>query len=185
MKKNRLSLFSPCYRKSYYLTHPWKFARDIYWSIRNFFHRGRYGYAYSDVWEWYTWWTTAGAEALRYLAKNGCGYPGYAPWETKSKWEAYLLELADKLDWCVKSCDIGGHEDVNEYQKLYDEIQATKAEKGKDARGYYFSRLNCTKEEEELIRKYWDREEELSQEDDKKREKIFAEIGKNLGRFWD
>lgn len=129
MKKNDLSVWTFPYRKSYYLTHPWKWFKDIYWNVRNFWHRGRYGYAYVDVWNWYHWWPKAGAEALRYLAEHNSGYPDYAPWETMEKWKAYLLETADKLDWCIESCD---HEEADE-----------------------------------------------------ERAKIFAEIGRNLGRFWD
>ena len=131
-KENKLELMYLPYRGSYYLKHPLKFIREIYWNIRNFIHRGRYGYSYPDVWNWLFWWPTAGAEALRQLAEYGCGYPGHEPWETPEKWKAYLLDTADKLEWCVRSAE--------------------------EPEGY-------------------GREEE--------RANIFAEIGKNLGRFWD
>lgn len=178
MKKNDLSVWTFPYRKSYYLTHPWKWFKDIYWNIRNFWHRGRYGYAYSDVWGWYWWWPKVGAEALRYLAEHNWGYPGYEPWETPEKWKAYLKELADKLEWCVETCDIAPdiHDAKNEFKEAY--------------KKYSFADVmsNQLKDDpvyQDTVHKYWKREEELEKEDSEERAKIFSEIGRNLGRFWD
>ena len=42
-----------------------------------------------------------------------------------------------------------------------------------------------TEAEDEVIRKYWLREEELTKEDEQRRAEIFAEIGRALPRFWD
>lgn len=54
-KKNKLSLFRLDRKASYYICHPWKFFHELWWDVRNFFHRGRYGYAYTDVWGFYHW----------------------------------------------------------------------------------------------------------------------------------
>jgi hypothetical protein len=51
MKENKLSVWKFPYKKTYYLTHPWKWFYDLYWNFRNFWHRERYGFAYIDVWE--------------------------------------------------------------------------------------------------------------------------------------
>lgn len=110
-KKNELSVMYLSFRKIYYLKHPLKFFWEIYWNIRNFIHRGKYGYSYIDAWNWFYWWPTAGAEALRYIAEHGCGYPGHEPWETPEKWKAYLFDLADRMDACVKSIDNFDSED--------------------------------------------------------------------------
>ena len=67
--KNELSVWTFPYRKGYYLTHPWKWFNDLYWNIRNFWHRGRYGFAYVDAWNWFDWWPKAGAAALEHIAK--------------------------------------------------------------------------------------------------------------------
>lgn len=176
-KENKLSLWKLSYRTSYYWTHPWKWVKDIYWNVRNFIHRGRYGFAYSDVWGWYYWWPTVGAEALRYMAEHHAGYPGHEPWETPEIWKAYLLEMADKLDWCVESCDISPdfHNEKNEYFTAYSSI----------ARSIFDRTYRDEPETQELSRKYWCREEELSKEDDEERIRIFKEIGEHLGRFWD
>ena len=173
------------YRKSYYLTHPWKWWHDFYWSIRNFIHRGRYGFAYSDVWNWYWWWATAGAEALRYLAKHHKGYPAYKPWETPEKWTEYLNDLADKLDWCVEANELGYHEDLNPFEAARKAVLARCTVHGKDENGYYFTRLETTPEDEDVLNMWRSMEEDLTQEDIKKTAEIFTEIGRNLGRFWD
>ena len=174
---NPLSLWKmPC-KKTYYLTHPFKWINDIYWNIRNFIHRGRYGFAYSDVWQWFWWWPTVGAEALRYMAENGHGYPTVAPWGTPEKWHRYLRYKASELDWCADTCDIAPdhHHYQNEFYQAMEEIRKRTNS----------NRALMTAQDEEIVKKYWNREEELSKADSEQCAKIFAEIGQNLGRFWD
>ena len=168
MKESKLDCgFSYC--KKYYITHPLKLTKEIYSKIKGFIHRGKYGYAYVDVWNWYDWWTKVGANALRYLAERGCGYSTEC--NSMEEWQDYLNNLADKLDWCRKSCEIGCHEDRNEYSKYRKEICAKKG--------------NTTAEDQKILEKYWQREEELVKEDDNTRAEIFAEIGRNLPKLWD
>lgn len=176
-KRNPLSLWRFPYRPQYYLTHPHRWIQELYWNIRNFIHRGRYGYAYADVWSWHNWFPTVGAEALRYLADHVHGYPNVAPWETPEKWRQYLKDTAEKLDWCRMSCDIfpEHHETLNLYHKKMDEIMENYSDPF-DA---------CTNEYAEVRKKFWEREEELTAQDDEQRTVIFSEIGKNLPRFWD
>ncbi|MDT3388622.1 MAG: hypothetical protein LIR46_12820 [Bacteroidota bacterium] len=176
-KENKLSLWKLSYRKSYYWTHPLKWIKDVYWNIRNFIHRGQYGFAYSDVWGWYYWWPTVGAEALRYLMEHHSAYPGYEPFETPEKWEEYLRKIIENLEWCVESCEPGNHsEEQNCYKKAYDAQLMSPTR---------WSNHSSDSEDSELIKKYWDRELELEVEDTEKRSLIFSEIGKELGRFWD
>ena len=179
MKKKRnnpLSVWPGYCSFSYFLRCPFHTLKELWIGLQNFIHRGRYGFGYCDVWEWSSWWTTVGAEALRYLAKHGYGYPGYKPWETPDEWHAYLLDLADKLQWCGQSCDNPyDNPDRNEYYAQMTEIRQKK----------YRNNLPLTNEEEEIKEKYWKRAEEIEQEDNLKREQIFTEIGKHLGRFWD
>ena len=183
-KKNELSVFSFSYKKTYYLTHPWKWWNELYWNIRNFIHRGRYGFAYVDVWEWSSWWPKVGAAALRYLAENGCGYPGVDPWDTPEKWHTHLLEIADKLDWCDESQDILYSDNENEYKKAMDEIrERCHREEEKDS--IFHTWLEMTDKDEEIRNKYFEREKELYEEYNNKRTEIFKEIGQNLPRYWD
>lgn len=180
MKKNKLSVWIFPYRKRYYLTHPWKIASDFRDAIQNFFHRARYGYAYSDVWEWYNWWTSVGAEALRYLAKHGHGYPGYPPWETPEKWYEHLNELANNLEWCATAGEFCNHEEQNEYHKDWEEMQNRTRRTEDDVTWH-----DLDVKDKILNKKYWAREQELVQQEEDRRAEIFAELGRNLPRYWD
>ena len=185
MKKNELSVWTFPYKKSYYLTHPWKLWHDFYWNIRNFWHRGRYGFAYVDVWDWSEWWPKVGAAALRYLKENGHGYPGIEPWETPEKWDEHLQELADKLDWCADSQDIPFSEEENEYSKAMEEIQNRCRREETDEKGMWHTWLEMTDEDKKIRDKYFEKEKELQEKYDNKRSEIFAELGRNLPRYWD
>jgi len=168
---NKLSLWTFTYRKSYYLTHPWKWLRDVYWNIRNFWHRGRYGFAYVDVWNWCNWWPNVGAAALRYMAEHGSGYPGTEPWETPEKWREFLITQADNLDKAAKSCDFLGCDDENEYAEAFHKLH----KEFKD----------LTVEEKILKQKYWNRTNELQNRYARWRANLFENIGRNLDRYWD
>jgi hypothetical protein len=174
-KQNPLRLNSFSYKPTYYLMHPWKWFRDLYWHIRNFIHRGRYGFAYTDVWNWYIWWPTVGAEALRYMAEHASAYPGQIPWSTPGKWKNYLLTMASKLEWAAsdKSDFLSdAHDKRNEYFGEYKKIKTDNPGEISD-------------EQRQIIDQYWAREHDLELEDEIKRIEIFSEIGKNLPRFWD
>lgn len=184
MKKNKLSVWTWPYRKRYYLTHPWKWWHDTYWNFRNWWHRGKYGFAYVDVWEWSTWWPEVGAEALRYMAEHGCGYPGCEPWETPEKWKAHLMDLADKLDWCSESQDICAPDEENEYKEEMDKIQKKCHREKIDENGMYHTWLELTDEDKEIRDKYFAREKEIWESYDEKRAEILESIGRNLPRYW-
>ena len=170
MKESKLDYgFSYC--KKYYVAHPLKLIKEIYSNIKSFIHRGKYGYAYIDVWNWYDWWTKVGANALRYLAEHGCGYS--TEYNSMEEWQNCLNNLADNLDWCRKSCEIGCHEERNEYSDLRKEICIK------------LQNRQSTAEDQDILKKYWDREEELVKEDDETRTEIFAKIGRNLPKLWD
>ena len=184
-KDNPLSLWKSAYSIKYYFKHPISGFKNIYWYVRNFYHRGKYGYAYFDVWNWYHWWTNVGAEALRYLANNGSAYPATDPWNSKLQWEAYLYNLAGKLNWCEKSCEIDCHGDRNEYNVMRNQIYEHRRNKRANEFDWKTTTFETTEDEDDVIRKYWEREAELAKEDEQKRSEIFAEIGRRLPRFWD
>ena len=165
MKKNPLSVWSLSYRKSYYLTHPWKFFKDIYWNIRNFWHRGRYGYAYIDVWDFCKWYPRVGAEALRYLAKHNNGYPAMEQWKTMEEWREYLEYLANRLQRCADSMDIRFGNERNEYYEAYSK--------------------SMPKPEKELINKYLTREKEINDADQEYNETTWKWLAEDLGNLWD
>jgi hypothetical protein len=183
MKKNELSLWTLRYRKRYYLLHPWALFYDWYWNFRNFIHRGKYGFAYVDAWNWYYWWPKVGAECLRFLAEHGLGYPGYEPWGTPGQWKKYLEETARSLEWAIESCDTDTHN--NEYNYIMEDIQKRCLITKTNEDGSITTKWEITPEEQEIKDKFWNREKELIEQDSKERERIFSEIGKNLPRFWD
>lgn len=193
--KNKLSVWQFCYRPSYYLTHPWKWLKDLRRCIRDFIHRGRYGFAYSDVWEWGSWWPMVGAEAMRYLAEHCEGYPA-GDFESYEAYQAYLAGLAEQLQWCATSQEEFGthhHGKVNEYKQAYDTIcdeRAIRLEGDADKEYTIFGTCNVTRydlksEDKDIIHQFWDREEELLKEDSQVRSDILAEIGQHLDRYWD
>ena len=176
-KKNDLSVWTYPYTKRYYLTHPWKWLHDTYWNFRNFIHRGKYGFAYVDVWEWSTWWPKVGAAAMRYLSEHGSGYPSVEPWDTPEKWKDYLNKLADLLDWSADSQDICYTDDLNEYNKEMEEMldRTRRSKTGEDGTIIDYCDM---KVKDKIIRdKYYAREKELQDEFDKHRAEIFEEIG--------
>ena len=50
---------------------------------------------------------------------------------------------------------------------------------------YPTGRKDLSPEEEIIVQKYHAREEELYLEDSDRRAKIFEELGRNLGQYWD
>lgn len=183
--KNELSVWTYSYRKSYYLTHPWKWWKDTYWNFRNWWHRGKYGFAYVDVWEWGVWWPKVGAAAMKYLAEHGHGYPGVEPWETPEKWHDYLIKLSDLLKWCGDSQDILFTEDQNEYKAQMDEILKRTRRRMENEDGSVTDYLEMTFKDKIVRDKYFAREKELEEENDAQRAKILEEIGSRLPRYWD
>ena len=185
MKKNPLTVWTFSYKKSYYLTHPWKWFKDLYWNIRNFWHRGRYGYAYVDVWNFCDWYPRVAAEALRYLAKHGSGYPGVKPWETPEEWSNYLNYLANRLQRCADAQDILFGEERNEYKEEYDKTFTRAFIEEKDENGLIHAHYDFTPEDKELHKKYWEREKELDKADHEYDKETWRWLAEDLGHFWD
>lgn len=185
MKKNPLSVWRFPYRKRYYLTHPWKWIHDFYWNVKNFIHRGQYGYAYVDVWNFCNWYPRVGADALRYLAKYGHGYPGVKPWETPEEWHEYLNHLANRLQRCADSQDILFGEERNEYKDVLDEIMTASYRRKENDDGTVSTWHVLTEEQAEIRKKYWEREKEIRAADDAYNIETYKWIGEDIGRFWD
>lgn len=184
-KDNKLSVWTFPYRKSYYITHPWKWFKDIYWNVRNFWHRGRYGYAYVDVWNFCDWYPRVGAEALHYMADHHSGYPGIYPWATSEDWEAYLRYLARRLERCADSQDILFGEDRNEYKDTLDEIMRATHKRTDNPDGSVTISHDLSDEQEKVRKKYWAREKEIRDADQAYNEETYKWLAEDLGHFWD
>lgn len=184
MKKNNLSVWTFPYRTGIYIRKPWTWFKDLYWNIRNFWHRGRYGYAFVDVWDFCTWYPRVGAEALRYLAKHSSSYPGISPWNTPKKWEEFLLQFARNLDECAKSIDMDYSDNKNEYAKEFYNMKTTH-HRHENPDGTITVLTELTPEQQEVRNKYFEREKELQEEYKQMRINTYAKLGEILDRVWD
>lgn len=148
------------YRKSYYLTHPFRFVRDVWVGVKNYWHRSRYGYAYVDAWNMSEAWCKIGANMMLHLAQHGNAYPGYGKFDTPEKWKAHLEDMARRLRMCADEA----WDEENEYY-----------------RGYIDSGLK----DKELGAKYYARARELQAVREAFVRETFEEIGRNLDLYWD
>lgn len=185
MKENKLSVWTFSFSKRYYITHPHKWFKDLYWNLRNFWHRGRYGYAYVDVWNFCDWYPRVGAEAIRYLKDHHSGYPGAKPWETPEEWEKYLEYLANRLERCADSQDILFGQDRNEYKQMLDEIMEHRRTITHNDDGTVTHSFELTPEEEDIRKRYWEREKEIRDADMEYNKKTYEWLAEDLGHLWD
>lgn len=185
MRNKKLSVWSYPFRKTYYLTHPWKWIHDTYWNFRNWIHRANYGYAYVDVWNFCDWYPRVGAEALCYLAAHNSGWPGTDPWKTPEEWREYLEYLANRLERCANSQDICFGEDRNEYREELDKIMERRKQRTEHEDGSVTISHTLTPEEEEIRKKYWEREKEIRDADQAYNVKTFRWLGEDLPFIWD
>ena len=126
-----------------------------------------------------------GAEALRYLALHNKGYPGTKPWESIKDWREYLNYLADRLQRCADSQDILFGEERNEYKHELDEIMRATRKETHDDRGYVTISHELSPEQEEIRKKYWEREREIRDADQTYNEETYKWLAEDLGHFWD
>ena len=110
-----------CWSLRYKLTHPWVVIADKWRDLKAGWKRATKGYAPRDVWNMDDWFLQVFPAMLRDLAENCHGYPGVAPFETPEKWEDWLREIADKLEWCREDIWEKDNEYEEEYMKQFDD----------------------------------------------------------------
>ena len=165
-----LNVFNWSYTKRYYLTHPWRWIKELWWSIKAAYRRARYGWCYCDVWNWDDWFCSVVPPMLRHMADHGSAYPGSEPFDTPEKWHAWLHKMADTIerlnydDWM---------EDLNEYSEDY--------EKSFDEHPNLTMSNSSTLPKEELRRKYYERCKEIH----KMRPQVLEEFGKEFFKHFD
>ena len=91
MSSKPISLCVFSYKKSYYLTHPFLFMKELWIGARNAHHRMRYGFSWGDVWNMDTYLGKLVPSMLRELATGSCGTPYDT---TGEEYKAYLMALA-------------------------------------------------------------------------------------------
>lgn len=146
------------HRKSYYLKKPWEFGIQLWSNVKNTYMRARYGWCPMDVWNWDSWFINVAPAMFRYLANNGCGYPGDM---TPDKWKQWLLDMAFMLEECSEE----KYEVKNEYYGAY--VRSFDMEEN---------------ERKEIAAKYLGRDKELAFEADKRLKEFFVRLSE---RFWD
>ena len=159
---SRNSLTFSC-RFRYYIRHPIRFFREIKDNIENTHKRITRGWAYSDVWGMEEWFYDVIPDMLDYLADHSHGYPGNEEFPTYESWAKYLRNIANDLRLCSEE----SADKMNEY---YDEMINTsyKSEKYK-----------------ELSKKFYERYNEIYNEQEAIREEALARLAHILPTLWD
>ena len=168
--KNKMSVFTLGYRARYYLLRPHKFFKEVYWNVRNFIHRGRYGFAYVDVWCMDEYLLDLIPLMLRYLGEYSCGYPGTEPFETPEKYKRFLFNLAEKFEQCQEE-----GEWRNEYYEPYMHALNKQIDENREP----------TEEEKELTKKYLENSIKTSEENDKAIIEAYKELAEHHQILWD
>ena len=156
MNLNVLNDFA--HTKRYYLTHPWKWFKEIGGSLRAAWMRATKGYCYNDIWNWDSWFCSIVPQMFRHLADYGSAYPGGEPFETPEKWHAWLYEMADTIerlqydDWM---------EDCNEYSKDYEKTFEDDLYEEEHPNGPFLTTTYGSSTKEEIREKYFERLEEI------------------------
>lgn len=177
--KSDNSVWTWSYSKRYYLTHPWSWFKQLRRNIRAAYMRARYGWCYSDVWNWDAWFMNTVPAMFRHLVKYGQAYPGREPFNTFEEWHEWLTKMADQIESCTEKSQTENNEFYEEYMEhLLDRWEPPV----KDENGmlHYKGR-----ERTELEEKYFKRCHELS---DKARADIkdaCNQIGEHFFFIWD
>lgn len=177
---SRLTVWTWPYSKRYYLTHPWKWFKELWSNIKAAYMRARYGWCYTDAWECGYWLLEILPQLLRHIANHGCGYPGKGEFDTYEKWQNWLLKTASQLEalqednWYAQ----------NEYEEQFNLINEHARNERKTENGVSIS-YKYTPEEEEINRKYFSRTRELCEEREKQLGEIGMRIFKQIPKLWD
>jgi len=169
------------YRKSYYLTHPWKFFKELYWNARNGWRRMTRGYCGMDKWNFDNWFLEIVPNMLDDLADNACGYPGNDEFPTPESWSTFLHNLANDLRLCTEEAADKMNEYYEDYLHSFESDRLTE----EDEDGNLRVNLRHTPEGEEIAKKYFARCKEIEAEQEAIREEAFARLGRVLPLIWD
>ena len=170
------NVFSFSYRKRYYLKHPIRFFKEIWWMLRAAYMRATKGWCYGDVWELGYWFLDVFPPMLKYLADHGEGYKS----ETPEEWHNHLYGIANLLENAREE----SRDQKNEYYEGYEDYLKTRHQKNleKDEHGNVIYKPDNA----EIVRLYFKRDRELEAEQDVMIEealKLLAETP--LKALWD
>lgn len=101
MNKRYIPVCWRSWRTRYYLTHPWKFFKDIWVAWTNFYTRARKGYAWIDLWNFDNYLMTMIPNAIEELAEKSAGAPfgdfEGSRWIEFEDWQNELYVLASLM----------------------------------------------------------------------------------------
>ena len=166
-KKHPLSVWDFGWSKWHYLTHPWKWFKDLKYSLRAAYMRTVYGWCYTDVWSWDDWFIHCAPNMLRCMADKGHAYPGFDEFDTPEKWHSWLHEMADLIE-------TAGEDWQDKHNEYYEEYMAQF-----DKPNFKFS------ERSEIDKKYFERAVELAKLGQENVARAFVELGGSFHQLWD
>ena len=133
---------------------PWKYPSNWIKNSRLFFRQFKWayqrvtrGFCDFDVWDLDTYLSQLLSQSIEHLAKTSHSYPGTEEFPTYESWEAYLMEIVNKLKYSL-------NELPNEYEEAW--------MKTWDSKGFIKNSNQRTPEEEEITTKYLNKETENS-----------------------
>ena len=115
LKCTPISLCVFSYSKKWYLTHPWLIVKDLWRGAKNFYHRGRYGYAWVDLWNTNTYLTELTTNMIEQLAERANGWPQCDEWPEFEDWIEELRALSRVMRLLIP--------DYMEYKKWDNQIE--------------------------------------------------------------
>jgi len=158
---NKYSVWYMPYNKKYLITHPWQWFRCAWRNIRDAWRRSVYGWTYSDVWDWDTWFARIVPDMLRHMANKGSAYPGREPFETPEKWHDWLQHMA----FLIETSDEAWQDEHNEFCRDYMD--------------------HIWENDKERFNKYMTRANELREQGDKNVAQALKEMGEHFHCLWD
>lgn len=120
--------------------------------------RAKYGWCYSDVWNWDMWFAHTVPPMLRHMADHGSAYPGYEPFDTPEKWHDWLHNIADMIETSTEEWQDEHNEYYEEYTNSWDK---------------------------ELRIKYMQRADELAKQGNRNIRYAFGQIAEHFYNLWD
>ena len=177
------NVFKWGYSRKWYLTHPWKWVKELFRNVKFAWQRATRGYCDSDVWNIDSWLLALLPSMLRDLANDPVGaYPGVEPFDTPEKWHYWLLKMADKFEELQTDWVESKNEYEDEYMKLMEESQVMSKGEDKLIRCNFI--FKDEKYAEELRQKWLSRIKELRQEQDAATIAAFTELAEHFYALW-
>lgn len=184
--KNPLNVFRLIHSrsKSYYLTHPWEWFKDLGYCLRDAYQRITRGYADTDWFDMDSHLLELLPAMLKELAAHSHSYPGCAPFDTPEKWSAWLNEMADNLISCREEEVEKANEYYEDYIASFD-IDWGATKKSTDERGFCTLTWAEQPNYDEISKLYFARDKELAVAAQQRLEDTLTALGQHFFQLWD